>query len=163
MQELHEGLAITQIGPYTYGTEPISRVIDDAVTLAQEHFAEVRESVPYARLDLDRQRYEAFEGQKALRTFTARCGGALVGYATFILSAPMHAASELHAHQDALFLSKAHRRGCTGMDLIDFCDSMLAAEGVSVVHHTVTEANDFSVLLKRRGYALSHSVYSRRL
>ena len=108
-------------------------------------------------------RYDDLEERGALRVFTAREDGRVVGYSIYIITHNLHYSDSLQALQDVLFLIERARAGLTGFKFIKWCDGELAADGVQVVMHHVKKSHDFSPVLERMGYTKIESVYARRL
>src|SRR5262249_36507397 len=69
----------------------------------------------------------------ALRGYTFRDAGTLVGYAVFIVTRNIHYGDSLQAVQDVIWLTPALRHQLLGARFIQWCDEQLAAEGVQVV------------------------------
>jgi hypothetical protein len=105
--------------------------------------------------------YQRAEDHGALRLFTVRDNGKLIGYQSFVVTRGRHHAHTMQAQQDLLYISP-DRRGF-GLKFIKWCDEQLKAEGVHIVHQHVTPFFDFGPMLKRVGYELSHYIYIRRL
>ena len=134
----------------------------ELIPLLQEHYDEIAQfkDIP---LKPDFLRYDAIEKAGALRVYTARDDGRLVGYAIFIVGPHLHYKTSLQAVQDVLFLTEKLRRGLSGLKFIKWCDKMLASDGVQVVCQHVKKARDFGKVLLRLGYRHADTLYVRRL
>lgn len=113
-------------------------------------------------LEPDVAMYAAVDAAGALRCFTARRHGALVGYCLFFVRPNPHYASSLQAVQDVLYLDPS-RRGMTGYRFIRWCDEQLAAEGVQVVYHHLKAKHDHAALMHALGYEVVDYIYAKRL
>jgi GNAT superfamily N-acetyltransferase len=109
--------------------------------------------------------YRAMEDSGALRCYTARLHGELIGYAVFFVRQNMHYSFSKQAVQDVLFVDKHYRRGTVGTRLIRYADAMLQGESVQVVYHHVKNKPelDFGPLLKRLGYEPIDTIWGKRL
>lgn len=145
-----------------WAQEPFSvDLFQEALPLLVEHWQEIshNKDIP---LDPDLDAYLRVAESGSLRVFTVRRGGALIGYAVFIVRRNLHYKTSLQAVQDVLFIRKSERGG-TGIRFIKFCDNMLRSEGVQVVYQHVKAAHNFGPLLVRLGYECVEEIYSHRL
>lgn len=141
--------------------ETVGGIIDDILPLAKKHYQEVSHysDIP---LELDYQKFYALEKINALFIFSIRAQDrALIGYAVFFADKHVHYASK-HAHSDAIFILPEYR-GELGRKFVDWCDQEMKKEGVSLVYHSVTPKKDFSKMLKKLGYELHETIYTRKL
>lgn len=146
----------------TFRTEILAQAKTDGEPLLKRHWQEIAHylDIPYApRWD----QYELLEANGALRIFTARLDGQLVGYCVFVLAMSIHYGSSLEANEDVLFLAPEHRKGLVGAKLIKFSDELLKAEGVQVVSRHVKFAHDHAPLLERFGYEPVDKILKKRL
>lgn len=146
----------------TFHVELVSDNWAEVAPLLQAQYLEVAhyQDIP---LDPDVALYTALERDGQLRCYTARCDGALVGYALFLVRHALHYKGSLQAMQDVLFLAKGYRVGATGINLIRFSEQQLAAEGVQVVYHHAKLTNRVGDLLTFMGYDLVDRIYAKRL
>lgn len=133
---------------------------EEALPLLDLHYKEIAHYLDIP-LKPNFEGYFNAEDSGALRVFTARKEGKLIGYAIFFLKHNLHYSSSLQAAQDILFLHPGHRG--TGGRFIKWCDTQLQAEGVQAVYHHVKAAHNFGPLLERMGYSLVDHIYARRL
>lgn len=142
--------------------EPLADCWGEMTDLFGEHYQEIAHFKDIA-LEPDELAYFKLAGAGAIRVYTVRDAGELVGYAMFILRPNPHYRSSLTAVQDVLYLKPAYRRGRTGITLIRVSETRLRAEGVQVVYHHVKRTNRVGELLARLGYDLVDQVYAKRL
>lgn len=140
-----------------------------SLELAQEmaplfgaHHAEVAPHEDIA-LNPDLLIYHQLSIANALRIFTVRDRGELVGYAVFIVRDNPHSMGSVQATQDILYLKPEMRGQGIGKSFIDWCDAVMGIEGVKTVFHHVTAKLDFGPLLESLGYRKAETVYTRRL
>ena len=146
----------------TYQEEKISELWDEIMPLLEQHFWEIsaNHDIP---LNPNVQAYNQMEANGNFKIYTARDNGELVGYAAYFLAPNMHYMDSFQAQQDVLFLKADRRKGMTGIRLIKYADKMLAEHGCQMVCHHVKVKNDFGLILKRLGYNLVETIWSKRL
>jgi GNAT superfamily N-acetyltransferase len=148
----------------TFAEETLSQCWEDGQALLRQHWQEIA-AYPDIPLDIDGPRYAAGEAAGALCIVTARTTeGRIVGYGVFVLAAHPHYHGSLQAHQDILYVHPDWRQGRVGWKLVQFCDAVLKAKGVQVVHQHVKRAHPaLGRLLEHHGYVASETIYSKRL
>ena len=141
--------------------ELASEVWDEIMPLLKNHWQEIAhyKDIP---LDPDYSVYKQMEDMGALRVYTVRKEGKLIGYSAFFIRQHPHYKSSKQAVQDIIYVDPAHRGG-VGRRLIKECDELLKAEGVQVVYQHVKAAHNFGPLLERMGYQMQDIIYSKRL
>jgi GNAT superfamily N-acetyltransferase len=146
----------------SYQRESAATVVQEIVPLLYLHWQEIAhyKDIP---LDPDTDAYLALDGAGALRVYTARADGQLIGYCIYFVRPNIHYRTSLQAVQDVLFLLPEHRKGRVGFGLIHFADEQLRAEGVQAAYQHVKKSHDFGPLLERMGYEHVDTIYGRRL
>lgn len=142
-----------------YAVESIAALLA-AKDLQEAHWLEVGQAMPHK---LATQRYLAMQNCGGLATITARCDGALVGYAVFFVQGHWHYADYLIAQNDLIFLMPEHRAGRNVTRLLDFAEDHLRAKGATKVYYHVKRSNDWGNLLEARGAAAEEAIYGRLL
>ena len=135
----------------------------DINPLLQVHWREIAtyEDIP---LDPDVDRYNAMDDAGAMRCYTARAEGALIGYAVFSLATNMHYRSSAIAVQDVLFVLPEHRKTRAGLGLIRYTERELKKEGVILILQHEKIANpELGVILERLGYEALETIRGKRL
>lgn len=135
----------------------------EILPLLHEHKDEIAH---YADIELapDVDAYNAAEDHGALRCYTARLDGVLVGYAIFFVKFNMHYRHSFQAVQDVLFVTKPHRHGRVGFGLIRYSEEQLHAEGVQVVYqHLKTKIPETIALFHKLGYEDIDLIVAKRL
>lgn len=136
---------------------------DDAKELLEMHYQEIALNQDIIKLNPDVEQYEAAEQSGALRIFTAREDGKIVGYFALIVHRALHYQDHLYATNDVIFLHPDHRKGYTASKLIKFALECLAQDGVSMVFINTKIHRPFDVLLQRLGFNHVENVYAKRL
>lgn len=146
--------------------EGLYEVFEDIQPLLRDHYAELAKNQESIALNPDWARYAQIEASGALRVFTARDDGALVGYSVFFISVHPHYADVVLASNDVLFLKKSHRTGRAGLRLIAFSERELGAEfstkKVSVAWHAKL-GTALEAILRKTGYGVQDIVFTRLL
>jgi GNAT superfamily N-acetyltransferase len=136
---------------------------DELLPLLKRHWAEVAH---YADVPLapNWERYAQLEARRALRVWTVRDGGALIGYLAMIVGPHLHY-DLLVANQDVLYVAPEYRRSSLGGDLMTHAETALKAEGVQLIiqHSKANPARTIAPFLVRQGYELMDHIYVKRL
>lgn len=147
----------------TLQREPIAPLWPELEPLLTEHWREI-DPYPDIPMEANRSMYEWAETADKLRVYTLRTGaGELVGYAIYFVGLSPHYRASKQATHDVLYVRPDWRRGLIGLQLIQYADGQLRAEGVQVVYQKVRTCLDFSRLLERIGYEQIETVWARRL
>ena len=147
----------------SYGLEPIDGLWDELDPLIREHYEEIAhfKDIP---LEPHREAYALMQKAGALRVFTARFGGRLIGYAFFSVAPALHYRSSLHAHEDVVFVTQEHRRGGVGLVLLKYAHASLKASGVEVIYHHVKLAHPgLGKILESLGFEPIDMIYGKRV
>lgn len=145
------------------GIESMDQVFAEIQPLLKSHFAELSYFKDIA-LDPDWAKYRTMQEQNALRIFTARQLGELVGYAVFAVHPAMHYQGSLQAIQDVFYVDPKHRGGRVGWRLLRYAERWLREEGVQVVRHHVKRGHpELAELLQHCEYELEDLLYVKRL
>lgn len=133
-------------------------LVSELLPLLVEHHAETADEM-YGPLDPDLAVYKS----EAMRIYTARQSGDLVGYQIFVVSLHPHSRKSIQASQDILYLKPKERKGLNGYRFMKWCCDQLKMEGVEMVHQHIPARNSFGKILERMGFRLEDLVYSKRL
>ena len=140
--------------------ENLANVKREAEPLLQQHWEEIALNKDIIKLNPDWRAYAELDRVNALRVFTARKDGKLVGYFVVIVSKALHYADHLFANNDIIFLTKPARKGLTGLKLIKFAIESLQAEGITKLHINTKAHQPFDPILERLGFEEIERVYS---
>lgn len=143
-----------------YARESVESVKNDIGAMAAAHYEEASGHRD-AAFNINWDMYLRIEASGALRGFTVRDSGELIGYAAFVVAPSLHASGLMQANTIAIYL-RPDRRG-RGEMFIMWIDGELCREGVGIVYHSVKPHIDYSPALKRLGYGYHEAVYSKRL
>lgn len=127
-------------------------LVAEAAPLLEQHYQEIawcREKIP---LDPDYSRYAAGQHSGAIRVFTARQDGELIGYAVYIVGPHLHYKQTMWAMNDVLFVAEGRRGYRAGSKLIRFAEEAMRLSGVQVIGLHIKDANNWGPLAKFLGY-----------
>lgn len=147
-------------GDVAFSLEKYQDIYEEMYPLIQKHYKEISHYQDI-ELKIDNQMYFQMERVGALKAFTARLKGELIGYAVFFVRNNLHYSDSMQALQDVIFIDPT-RRGF-GKYFINWCDMWLKDYGVQVVYHHVKDKFDFGPMLYSLGYEKIDIVYGRRL
>lgn len=147
-----------------YARETLAEVRASGIDeLLRRHWLEIAH-YPDIPLEVDWGAYEGVEAVGALRAYTVRADGEIIGYASYFVRHNPHYRSSLQAVQDVLYLAPEHRGGRVGYRLIAFADEQLRAEGVQCTYHHVKRAHPgLGRLLEFMGYEIVDELWAKRL
>lgn len=144
-----------------FALEPYTRKLRDEIEpLAQAHAAEVLQ--PGYKITFPHASCIQLASLGKARCFTARSNGQLIGYNGFLLVGELNKESII-AEQVALFIKHDFRKFFNAMKFLRWCDEQLIKDGVNFVNQHVTEAVDYSPLLRRLGYNKTETIYRKQL
>jgi len=140
--------------------EAFSQIYAEATPLLEQHHKEI--SKYDFDLDPDLETYKKLSELRIYQSFTVRDEGELVGYAGFFVSPKLHFKSVLQAINDVIYIQPALRGNGIGKHFISYIDDAMKFKGVDVTFYNVPAKNDWSIILKDKGYELHDYLYSRR-
>ena len=141
--------------------ESLYNVKEDIQPLIKEHWKLVALNQGKIKLNPDWQEYARLDSIGALRIFTARKDGKLVGYFFLIVAKSLHYQDHLFATNDVLFVLPEYRAGNTGYKLIKFAEQHCKEAGVSLMTINTKVHIPFDKLMQRMGFNLIERVYSK--
>lgn len=144
-----------------YQLENFTSIKHEIRPLIEAHYQEIALNKEKIKLNPDWKEYARLDRAGALRCFTARKDGDLIGYFVVIVNKSLHYQDHLFAYNDVIFLAKGHRKGLTGVKLIKFASECMEAEGVSLMMVNTKVHQSFDKILERLGYNLIERVYSK--
>lgn len=122
---------------------------EEAQPLLSSHWAEV---IGKGAPDPDLALLQVLEQANALRLFTLRDAGALVGYAIFVVTVSTHQAGRTLALCDGIYISPAHRSYRAVRRLWRFAEGCLFEDGVREIRANSSVGSSLGSLLLRFGY-----------
>jgi hypothetical protein len=149
-----------------FARETCDQVYREIVGLIETHAAEVSHH-PDIPVEMDEKRYRFAEKMNALRIYTVRVGGALVGYEVFQVGMSLHYNSSFQARMDTLFIHPDQRKGLVGYRFLKWSEQQLTDEGIEVAyrHYKLLEGGRLNLgpLLERMGWEPMYLMWWKRL
>lgn len=143
-----------------FALENLAKVRREIEPLLEEHWKEIALNKEIIKLNPDWEGYARLDGINALRIYTARKDDKLIGYFVVMVSKSLHYRDHLFANNDIIFLTKAARKGLTGVKLIKYAIDSLAAEGITKLHINTKAHQPFDAILERLNFEEIERVYS---
>ena len=144
-----------------YQQEFLATVENDIRPLLERHYKDIAVNQDKIKLNPDWEAYHSLEQDGMLKIFTAREQGELVGYFVVIVHRNLHYKDHLFASNDVIFLHPDHRKGRTGIKLIQFSEKCLREDGVSVLAINTKVHKPFDKLMQFLGFSLVERIYSK--
>jgi len=148
----------------TYQRES-SAIRDEVAPMLAAHHAETAVFADEMPLAPNFAAYEKLEQLGALRVYTARRDGSLIGYSVCLVSTSLHR-PVVEANESLLYVVPEHRGKTVGVRLMRFVEAQLAAEGVQLLARRSKAGRpelDLGSMLTRMGYTPVETIYARRL
>jgi hypothetical protein len=146
-----------------FALENLAMVRREIEPLLEEHWKEIALNKEIIKLNPDWRAYAELDKINALRIYTARKEGKLMGYFVILVSRSLHYKDHLFANNDIVFLRKSARRGLTGLKLVKFAVESLQAEGVTKLHVNTKTHQPFDPIMERLGFEEIETVFSKVL
>jgi GNAT superfamily N-acetyltransferase len=144
-----------------YQQEFLATVKKDIRPLLERHWNDIAVNKDKIKLNPDWDAYHSLEQDGKLKIFTAREQGELVGYFVVIVHRNLHYKDHLFASNDVIFLHPDHRKGRTGIKLVQFSEKCLKEDGVSVLAINTKVHKPFDKLMQFLGFCLVERIYSK--
>lgn len=146
-----------------FAIENLAKVRREIEPLLMEHWNEIALNKDIIKLNPDWREYARLDEINALRIYTARKDGELMGYFVIMVSRSLHYKDHLFANNDIVFLTKPARKGLTGLKLVKFAMESLKAEGVTKLHINTKTHQPFDPIMERLGFEEIETVFSKVL
>ena len=146
-----------------FAIENLAKVRREIEPLLMEHWNEIALNKDIIKLNPDWREYARLDELNALRIYTARKDGELMGYFVIMVSRSLHYKDHLFANNDIVFLTKPARKGLTGLKLVKFAMESLKAEGVTKLHINTKTHQPFDPIMDRLGFEEIETVFSKVL
>jgi hypothetical protein len=146
-----------------FAIENLAKVRREIEPLLMEHWNEIALNKDIIKLNPDWREYARLDELNALRIYTARKNGELMGYFVIMVSRSLHYKDHLFANNDIVFLTKPARKGLTGLKLVKFAMESLKAEGVTKLHINTKTHQPFDPIMERLGFEEIETVFSKVL
>lgn len=111
----------------------------------------------------DRDAYQYMQDAGVLHMLGAYENDTLVGMVVILIASPPHYAGKLLATVETLFLSKPHRHGRAGVELIRAAESAAVKHGAQGLYISAPSGGRLEDLLPAVGYHETNTVFFRGL
>jgi len=143
--------------------EAYESIKDEIKDLLAEHWREIALYQDRIALNPNWKEYARLAAAHALRCYTVRSDGLLVGYFVLVVSTSLHYSDHLFATNDVIYIKPEHRKGTTGWRLIKFAEQQLRAEGVSLMTVNTKVHAPFDPLMERLDFDYIERLYAKCL
>ena len=144
-----------------YKQEFLHSIQEEIQYLLELHWKEIALNQEKIKLNPDWDAYRTLEDKGALKIFTARQDGLLVGYLVVVCQTNLHYKDHVFASNVVIYLHPDHRKGLTGVKLIKFAEKCLREDGVSVFAINTKVHRPFDKVLEFLGFGLIERIYSK--
>lgn len=144
-----------------YQEESYWDVIDELRPMLQEHYKEVAMYQDDIDLNFDEEKYRTIDHQDALRIFTMREEGKLVGYNVFFVSTHIHYMDHIYAQNDVVYIDPEYRGSECTPTFFKRCDNWLKEEGVSVITYHMKVNKPFQALMDFLEFDHAEHIYTK--
>ncbi len=146
-----------------YAEETLNQAKADAIPLLIRHYEEIALNKDIIKFNPNWDMYEKYESIGALKIYTAREDGIMIGYFVVSVAPNLHYQDHIFAQNDIIYIAPEHRKGFTGWKLIKFAEEKLKEYGASILMINVKRHKPFDKLLDRLGFENIENVFSKRL
>lgn len=143
-----------RVGSYLLRTARVTEVIDDLREIHWQHWQETEGYRHGIEFNPDYERGLDFEAQGRYVLVVAEHipTGKIVGNYGLYLNRSMHTQT-IKASEDTLFVSREHRRGRLGIEIMRYAERAVAQLGAQELDVSVKLVNKVGPMLERMGYA----------
>ena len=142
----------------------ISEKWDQVYDLIHENWQELVSLKPIMRLSPQIDRYKALEDAGLLLAlFAYDSNETIIGYSANIISNHIHFSHLVTCSNDVLFLTKSHRKGRAGMQLILETEKKAKERGARLMLWHAKPETDLAFLLPRIGYGTEELLMRKEL
>jgi GNAT superfamily N-acetyltransferase len=143
-----------------YSVEVFGEIEDEVINMALKAWLEV-DSRGAASFNPNIAMYNKLQEAGALRVYTIRDKGVMVGCALFLVSESLHSMGKYHAATDFMYIEKDFRG--LGSELINLAAQDMKEEGVNWFSFVVKAHADSGALGEETNATLYEHVYNKRL
>ena len=137
--------------------------MDMIFEMADEHRQEIVSDLEKMRVDPAIDQYLQMEQAGMLLMLRADDDAGLVGYSTNVIHRHLHHQSIVVCQNDLLFVTKQHRKGRTGLKLMQTTIDHAKDMGATMMLWHAKQGSNLDKLLQRQGYAAQDVTYSREI
>lgn len=136
---------------------------DQVAALLHEHWDELAKNKRIMVLKPDIERYRQIEAAGMMLALFAYDGDQIVGYVASFITKHLHYSDLTMAMNDVLFVTKSHRSGRTGLQLIRETERLAKERGAQLMIWHAKKDTQLESILPRIGYGVQEIMLSREL
>ncbi len=141
--------------------ETCRAIYDEALPLMQAHWDTIS---PGGAMDFNRDALLALEDAGAVRCYTARDDGTLVGYLIYLGDESLYQRGQKIVRDLGLYVAPEFRKGTTAVRLMRFAEDDLREAGVAEVFQVIPAASEpLGKMLEGMGYHHHETVFKKNL
>ena len=129
--------------------------------LWEMHWKEVCQDRDRIQLDVDLEAYDALEKAGILHLVVARSNRELIGYHISLVNTHAHFRNSLYAFTDAFYIAPNHRKGFTGVHLLQEVEKSLKARGVVKMTGAAPMHSNIGKLFEYLGWTEVERTYTK--
>lgn len=141
----------------------VSEKWGEVENLLVQHWLELAKNKHLMHLSPDVERYQLMEASGNVIALFAYEGDCLVGYSVSFIASHLHYSNLVYAQNDVLFVDREHRKGRTGLALIQETEAEAKRAGCQMIIWHAKQGTALDALMPRLGYGVQDIMYSREL
>lgn len=143
--------------------ESLADKFEQGAPLLTAHWQELAKHKDLMVLNPDIDRYIALEQSGCLFSLIAYDGDKIVGYSVNVISRHLHYADMGYAQNDVLYIAESHRKGATGLRLIQETENVAKLKGAQLMLWHAKQGSVLERLMTHKGYAVQDIVFGKEL
>lgn len=141
----------------------VSEKWEEVESLLVQHWLELAKNKHLMHLSPDVERYQLMESSGNVIALFAYEKEDLIGYSVSFIASHLHYSDLVYAQNDVLFVSREHRKGRTGLALIQETEAAAKRAGCQMIIWHAKQGTALDRLMPRLGYGVQDIMYSREL
>ncbi len=141
----------------------VSDKLGELFPLLQAHRDELATAKHLMELSPHTEAYRSLERSGSLLALVAYVGEEIAGYSINIIGPHLHYSKLRYAHNDALFVTPAHRRGGLGLSLIRETEKYAREKGALMMMWHAKAGTALEKLLPRLDYGVQDVLFSKEI
>lgn len=152
--ERHKGARVD------FAEESLISFRSEVESLLQQHWDKAVINKNY-NLKPDWNSYYKLQESGAVKIYTVRHNGLLVGYASVYTVKSLYAANRLEAHYDMIYICPDYRKGRVAVKFIEYIEKQLVEMGVKQIVIGSLRHQPFDSLLDYLNYKYTEKIYTK--
>ena len=144
-----------------YSFEKVDDILEEIEPLLEEHYQEVAMYQEHIAFNPNYDVYRVMEEMGSCLVYTARDGGALVGYVVTFLQNNPHYQDHIWAVNDIVYVCPEYRHTEVAPEMLQTLEAELKERGVSVMTFHMKTFKPFETLMGALGFDKAEYMYSK--